>query len=100
MKTHKIDLIATSRGDRAQMSYRGTQIGESHMPLLEAARWLLREGRASGNDLIETYRGTTLCLRSTVEKAAGLAVMELASGGCRFVKFTPVEERLGAMEEA
>jgi hypothetical protein len=73
------------------MSYEGRyDIGESRQPLYDAARWLLGQGLALPSDLIGTYRDGTLCLRSTVGRAAKLTIVEDSRTGPRLAAYRPL----------
>lgn len=71
------------------MFYNGSNIGLSNEPLFYAARWLLINGKADAKDTIETYRGSTMCLRAKVGDAAKLSVKETDAGFFGFVPWKP-----------
>ena len=101
--THRIDIepalretrpgVWTGHG-RAIMRYRGEQIGESAEPLFAAARILLDRGLADPDDVIQTFRGDTPCLRAKVGAAAGRSFVEAKAGGIRIGKYNPLGDRL------
>lgn len=84
---HRVDLSPTHRGDRADMVVNGRAIGNSRVPLCDAARVLLGEGVASPDDTITTFRGDTPCLFGRVGAAAGQTVSEPPRGGLRFSRW-------------
>lgn len=73
------------------MRYRGEIIGESGQPLFAAARYLLKAGKATSADRIETYRGETLCLAGQVGKAAKLTVKETSDHAAYFARFVELD---------
>ena len=75
MQIHKIELTQYKR-DKVAMFYNSTPIGISSEPLFEAARFLLSEGKASHDDIVETYRGETKCMSAKVGIAATKTVKE------------------------
>lgn len=84
---YRVDLSPTHRGDRADMVVNGRVIGNSRVPLCDAARVLLGEGVAYPDDTITTFRGDTPCLSGKVSVAAGQTVSEPARGGLRFSRW-------------
>jgi hypothetical protein len=82
---HKIDLMP-AKHCRANMFYKGEDIGISSEPLFASARWLLKNGKADAKDTIEIYRGSTMSMRAKVGIAAGMTVEE-DDGGLRFRKY-------------
>ena len=76
----KIELIPTIRGDMVRMIVNGEAIGYSHEPVYAAARWLLRNGKASPEDLLTTYRGETPCMTGIVGQLATQTVQDTPEG--------------------
>lgn len=97
---HRIDLEPAFRLDekgvgrgqgKARMLHMGRLIGESRQPALDAARYLLRAGLASPDELITTYRDGRPCIYARVGTAAKLSVSEPDRGGLRFVQHRELE---------
>lgn len=83
MNIHRIDILPRSDGRRygpEPFAYNGKEIGKSKEPILTAARWLLDNGVAFPEDLIETYRNGCLSLSGIVGQLAKLTVSESENG--------------------
>jgi hypothetical protein len=77
------------------LTYAGELIGESDVPLCDAARILLNRGIAKPTDKISTSRdGITPQLTASVKWAAEHTVQETETHGPVFVKWRPFDPSL------
>jgi hypothetical protein len=81
MTTHRVDLLPLpKRHGRTPMVYNGKVIGASNSPIYAAARWPLDNGLAWPDDIVETYRGETLCMSGKAGELAKWTVEEAKHG--------------------
>jgi len=81
MRTRRIDLLPLPNcHGKTPMVYNGKAIGTSNLPIYAAARWLLDNGAAFPDDIVETYRGETLCMSGNAGELAKWTVEETTHG--------------------
>src|SRR5438270_13689987 len=87
-----IIIRPTGTGDHyeARLDSGRLLVAASRAPFRAAARQLLRLGYDPTETIIMRRRGSGIeCLRSTIEVAAGLVVVERDGGGVYFGRWTP-----------
>lgn len=104
MSEFRIDVFPARLGShKSRWRYAFFEERASNQPLLDAARWLLKEGLAGSAERVTLYRDGKPTLTAIIGVAAGLEVVESPTRGPYFRKYRgpysarfpaePVEDR-------
>jgi len=85
----RLELTPAGSGRTAVTAEDGTELARGHGPVIcQAARRLIKRGH-DPTERLEAFRGSTLCLASTIGAFAALTVEETTTRGPVFTPFRP-----------